>query len=190
MFALIRHGETDFNSQGRVQGHIDVPLNEQGRAQARELARELTGGPDRFAALYCSHLTRARETAEIIGEALDLSPIVDPRFAESARGEWEGLTWDEVERKRPGSVAAWLAAGPDFRFPGGESLQEHSDRVIEALTELRQKAHGPTLVACHGGTIRVALCHSRGVGLDHFHKFDVPNGAVVRFDDDLAEVNG
>src|SRR6185312_8770596 len=85
---LARHGETDANAEGRVQGTIDPPLNDRGREQARELAREAASLGLR--ALYTSHLRRARETADIVGAELGLEPRVDERFAESWRGEWEG----------------------------------------------------------------------------------------------------
>lgn len=181
MIALVRHGETDFNREPvRVQGHLDVPLNDRGREQAASLAQRLRGADERFAALYCSDLSRSGETASILGEALGLEPIIDPRFAESHRGDWQGLTWEEIKRDDPDGFAAWRAAGAGFRFPGGESLGEQMDRVVAALSDVRQAARLPALVACHGGTIRVALCQARGAGLDAFHDWDVPNGALVR----------
>ena len=85
---LARHGETDANAEGRVQGSLDPPLNERGREQARALAREAAGLG--IEALYTSQLRRARETAAIVSKALGLEPRVDERFAESFRGEWEG----------------------------------------------------------------------------------------------------
>lgn len=183
MIALVRHGETDYNREPvRVQGRIDVPLNERGRAQARELAARLRDleREERFAALYCSDLSRSRETATIIGDELGLEAAVDPRLAETDRGRWEGLTWQQIEREDAGGYAAWRAAGAGFRFPGGESLGEQMDRVIAALSDIRAAGRLPALVACHGGTIRVALCHAHRRGLDAFHDWDVPNGALVR----------
>lgn len=178
---LVRHGETDYNREPvRVQGRLDVPLNERGRAQAHELAGQLANGDERPEALFCSDLSRSRETAEILGAALAVEPIQDPRFSESDRGDWEGRTWAEVERDDPAGFAAWLAAGPEFRFPGGESLAEQQQRVVDALDDVRRTGRMPALVACHGGTIRVALCHANGVGLEAFHDWDVPNGAVIR----------
>ena len=181
MIALVRHGETDYNREPiRVQGRLDVPLNDRGRAQAHELAQRLSDDDERFAALYCSDLSRSRETAAILGAALGLEPLVDARFAESDRGDWEGRALAEIERDDPGTFAAWRAAGASFRFPGGESLAEQSQRVASALSDLQQAAQLPALVACHGGTIRVALCQASGRGLEAFHDWDVPNGALVR----------
>jgi broad specificity phosphatase PhoE len=178
---LVRHGETDYNREPvRVQGRLDVPLNDAGLAQAHAIAERLTkANPEPFQALYCSHLSRARETAEILGATLGLEPREDARFAESDRGEWEGRSWADIKHDDPDTYAAWRAAGADFRFPGGESLREQQQRVVAALDDVRG-AGLPAVVACHGGTIRVALCHAHGVGLEAFHDWDVPNGAVIR----------
>jgi broad specificity phosphatase PhoE len=151
---LARHGETDANAEGRVQGSIDEPLNERGREQARELAREVASLG--LEALYTSHLRRARETAEIVGAELGLEPRVDERFAESHRGEWEGRLIADIKAEDPDGYSGSLAVEPDFRFPGGESLEEHAARVEAGLADV---ARGPlpALVICHGGTIRRVL---------------------------------
>jgi broad specificity phosphatase PhoE len=179
LILLARHGQTDDNRPPlRFQGRTDTPLNDNGRAQAAELAQRLEHEP--LEALYTSDLIRARETAEIVGGAIGLEPVVDARFAESDRGEWEGRSFEEVERDDPAGFAAFQRAGEDFRFPGGESLREHMDRVIAALADVTQAGRLPALVVCHGGSIRVALCHTDERGLDAFWDWDVPNVALVR----------
>ena len=172
---LARHGETEANAEGRVQGWLDPPLNERGRAQARLLATEAR--PIGLHALYTSHLLRARQTAEIVGEAVGLEPRVDERFAESRRGDWEGRLLREIERQDPDGWAAWQRAGARFRFPGGESLGEHAARVQAALSDV---AAGPlpALVVCHGGSIRCALAARRADGLDGFSSIAVPNASL------------
>ncbi|MFL5821044.1 MAG: histidine phosphatase family protein [Solirubrobacteraceae bacterium] len=177
MILLARHGETDDNREPiRIQGSSDTPLNDTGRAQAAELAERVTARG--IAALYCSHLSRARETAEIVGERLGLEPLVDPRLAEADRGELEGRRWIDVARDDPELYAAWRTAGESFRFPGGESLGEQDARVRAALADIRQAGRLPALVVCHGGSIRVVLCRLNGRGLDAFHDWVVPNGAL------------
>jgi broad specificity phosphatase PhoE len=170
---LARHGETDANAEGRVQGTIDPPLNDRGREQARELAREASGLGLR--ALYTSQLRRARETADIIGAELGLVPRVDARFAESDRGEWEGRLAAEIKAEDPEAWAGSLAVETRFRFPGGESLEEHAARVEAGLAEV---ARGPlpALVVCHGGTIRRALAARRPEGLTDLA---VPNASLT-----------
>jgi broad specificity phosphatase PhoE len=130
--------------------------------------------------LYCSQLARARETAQIVGTALGLAPVVDERLAEGHRGVWEGRLFEEIEREEPEAYAAWRRAGEDFRFPGGESLREQSDRVEAALQDVARHAPHPAVVVCHGGSIRVALCRRDPRGLAAFHEWEIPNGAVVR----------
>jgi broad specificity phosphatase PhoE len=183
---LARHGETDDNLEPfRFQGFRDTPLNDTGRRQARELAGKVAGasGPthsgDGIASLWASDLSRARETAEIVGERIGLAPVLDARLREGARGRWEGHLMVDVERSEPELYAAWRRGGADFRFPEGESLLEHQQRVTEALAEIHAAAPLPALVVCHGGSIRVMLCAGDPRGLDAFHTFDVPNVAVV-----------
>lgn len=179
MILLARHGETDDNREPiRIQGFRDTPLNEAGRSQARELARRVEAG-HRVDALHSSDLSRARETAEIVGAHLGVAPRLDPRLREGNRGAWEGRYWYEIEEEDPDGYAAWRRAGSRFRFPDGESLGEHAARVLGALAEVARGGSGPALVVCHGGSIRAALCALDPRGLAAFHEPDIPNVALV-----------
>ena len=180
---LARHGQTDDNLAGDVfQGFRDTPLNATGREQAAVLAQrvqaELEADID---ALWCSDLSRARETAEIVGAALGLVPRLDPRLREGDRGDWEGRRFGEVAAADPQRYAAWLSAGPEFAFPGGESMLEHQDRVLAALADIAAAADPAraSLVVCHRGSIRVALCARDPRGLSAFHDHDVANTGLV-----------
>jgi probable phosphoglycerate mutase len=178
LILLARHGETDYNAPpARVQGRRDVPLNDRGREQARELARAAALEEPR--ALWSSQLSRARETAEIVGAEVGLEPTTDERLAESDRGSWEGRLLDEIARDEPELWAAWRRAGESFRFPGGESLTEHLRRVSEVLDEIAAGAL-PAMVVCHGGTIRCAFARTHPRGLDAFHELEVPNASIMR----------
>jgi probable phosphoglycerate mutase len=172
---LARHGETAANAEGRVQGSLDPPLTERGREQARELAEK--AAPLGLEALYTSQLARARETAEIVGAVIGLEPQVDPRFAESLRGEWEGRLSKEIEAEDPEGWAASLGIESDFRFPGGESLNEHGARIEAGLIDV-ERGPLPALVICHGGTIRRALSMRRPETLNDYEKVPVPNGSL------------
>ncbi|HEU4655908.1 MAG TPA: histidine phosphatase family protein [Capillimicrobium sp.] len=178
MILLARHGETPYNAERRFQGQGDVPLNERGVQQARELAELAKAEP--LAALYASPILRARQTAEIVAEAVGLEPRYDARFAEHDVGEWQDRLFDDVERDAPELWARWQAGGEDWRFPGGESLGEQQERVIAALVDVTQAGELPALVVCHRGVIRSALCHTRNENLDAYHRIAVPNGALVR----------
>ncbi len=187
MILLARHGETDDNRPPlRFQGWRDTPLNETGRAQARELAEQLAAREPAVASLWSSDLSRARETAEIVGARLGLEPELDKRLREGARGDWEGRLFADVAAAEPEPYAAWRRAGAGFRFPGGESLAEHQERVLAALAEIEQTGPSPALVVCHGGSIRAWLCLRDPRGLDAFHTFEVPNVALLEVADDEA----
>jgi len=175
---LARHGETDDNREPlRFQGWRDTPLNDTGRRQATELAErmadEAPGG------LWSSDLRRARETAEIVGRRLGLQVRLDRRLREAYRGRWEGRRFEDVAREEPELYAAWMRAGADWRFPGGESLLEQQERVLACVEDIRTCVQARPLAVCHGGSIRVVLCASDERGLDAFHTFRVPNASVV-----------
>lgn len=176
---LARHGETDDNIPPiRVQGFTDTPLNDTGRRQAAELAERIASEP--IASLWSSDLSRARETAEIVGKRIGMEPRLDPRLREANRGRWEGSRFIDIERDEPSLYAAWRRAGDSFRFPGGESLKEQLGRVLACLQDIHATGELPALVVCHGGSIRVVLCSRDPRGLAAFHDFEVPNVAVVR----------
>jgi broad specificity phosphatase PhoE len=175
---LARHGETNDNREPiRVQGFTDTPLNDTGRRQAAELADKIAADP--VASLWASDLSRARETAEIVGARIGLRPTLDARLREANRGRWEGQLFIDIEREEPDLYAAWRRAGDQFRFPGGESLLDQQQRVTAALQDIHGAGPLPALVVCHGGSIRVMLCARDPRGLDAFQEFDVPNVAVI-----------
>jgi probable phosphoglycerate mutase len=145
---LVRHGETDWNAEGRLQGHTDRPLNDHGRRQAHELAEELTG--EQLDAIYSSDLVRARETAEIVGERLGLPVMLDRGLREKNWGTWEGLT--PAERDAVELV--------------GESTEEHTARTLGALRRIAERhPDGRVLVVTHGGSLRRVQVEVLGVAL-------------------------
>ncbi len=175
---LARHGQTDDNVEPtRFQGWQDTPLNDTGRRQAAELAERVAA--DGIASLWSSDLSRARATAEIVGARIGVVPRLDQRLREGHRGRWEGHLMRDVAAAEPDLYATWRRAGPAFRFPDGESLLEHQERVLRALHAIHAGSPSPCLVVCHGGSIRVMLCLRDPRGLKAFHDFEVPNTAVV-----------
>ena len=177
MILLARHGETTANRERRFQGQLDVALNDTGREQARALARRLRADPP--VALYASPLSRARETAEIVGAELGIETRLDDRLKEVDVGAWQDRLKDDIEREEPEAWAAFRAAGERFRFPGGESLLEQQERVVGALVDITQRRDLPALVVCHRGVIRAALAHTHVRGLDTYHEWTVPNGELI-----------
>jgi probable phosphoglycerate mutase len=145
---LVRHGETDWNAAGRLQGHTDRPLSDYGREQALRLADEIAG--EQFDAIYASDLARARETAEIVGERLHLPVVLDPDLREKNWGTWEGLT--STERLDVELV--------------GESTEQHRRRMLAVLGRIAAKyPHGRILVVTHGGSMRRVQTEALGFAL-------------------------
>jgi broad specificity phosphatase PhoE len=177
---LVRHGETDWNRDGRWQGGSDTRLNELGREQARELAEQLDGTVD---VVYSSDLARAHETAEIVAAKLGLEVRVDPRLRERGFGSWEGLTMPEIEERFADSHRRWRdgeGAGAD----DAEPFEDFSARVNDFLADvLRLHPDEEVLVISHGGSIRVI--HALATGLDYVrdHRLipGVPNCSVAKY---------
>jgi alpha-ribazole phosphatase len=159
---LIRHGETDWNAASRFQGQYNVPLNPRGRQQAAALAERLVG--ETIQALYASDLQRAWETAQPIAAGAGLAATREPRCREMSFGDWEGLTYGDIERRNPDALRAWQADPSRFPPPQGETLTQVVNRVREAYGDLlrRHAAHTVALVA-HGGPLRLLLCLALGL---------------------------
>ena len=176
MIWLARHGQTAYNHERRFQGHLPVPLNDTGREQAHVLAA--SAAEREWAALWCSPLERAFETARIVGAAIGIEPRPDPRFAETDCGDWTDRTFAEVEAEDPEGFARFLSADPQFAFPGGESFAQQGERVQAGLADVRAGA-SPALVVCHRGVMRLALTHARAEPLS---AIDFPNAALVELE--------
>jgi probable phosphoglycerate mutase len=160
IFYLIRHGETDWNLEGRWQGHTDIPLNAIGRAQARRLASRLRTAGVRFNAIYSSDLQRAWETAQIVGAALHLAPQPLPALREIDVGGWSGLTRAAIAARDP-EIVARLESGEDVARGGGERFVDLYTRVVGAVERLAADHPGQTLALfTHGGPIRALLMHA------------------------------
>ena len=159
---LVRHGETLLNEQGRFQGHGDARLSERGRRQAAALARVLQH--EEIDAAYSSDLSRARQTAEIITAGRMSRMVSVPALREIAFGDWEGLTYAEIQQKDSDNLRRWErdpAANPP---PGGEGLEAIDQRVGSFLNRMRDRHPGATvLIATHGGPIRLIACRALGV---------------------------
>jgi probable phosphoglycerate mutase len=169
---LIRHGETDDNHNRIFQGQGGEGLNARGREQAARLAARLAG-PQRVKlhALYCSDLARARETADILGQALALSPVEEPGLREVDLGAWQGLDDDEVAIRFPDEWEAWKS-GRDIKRGGGESYAEVAARVAGTLDRLVEKHRGQVIgVVSHGAAIKVFVARVIGLPLERLRFF-------------------
>ncbi len=159
---LVRHGSIRRDDDlPRYVGQLDVPLSEEGRRQALELARRLRRAS--LGAVYCSDLSRAVETARIVGEAVELRPIARRELREVSLGQWEGCALQEIALRFP---AEFQARGQDFggfRPPGGESFVECGERVVAAFHEIVRTSRRDLLIVGHAGVNRLLLCHLLGM---------------------------
>lgn len=155
---LVRHGETDWNAAGRIQGHSDTPLNTMGREQAQRVAARLAREPLR--AIYASDLARAHQTATIIGQPLQLGVVTSPGLRERRYGVWEGLTWAEIQARYPEQLFERQARPMDFAPPGGETGNQLLARALADLQGIAHRHPGQMVaVVTHGGLCYVVLDH-------------------------------
>jgi len=157
---LIRHGQSTWNAEGRIQGWADPPLSEMGLDQAHRLARRLVAEGHDIAAIYSSPLLRARQTAEQLGQALGLPVQTDDRLKENNVGQLTGLTGPEVEQQFPEWIAARRASLEWIPAPEGEDRDHLASRAIGAMSDIVTRHAGQTVaVVSHGGTLGIYLAH-------------------------------
>ncbi len=172
----MRHGETEYNREGRWQGsESDPPLDDRGREQALAAARELAGVP--FDALYSSDLERAVETARILSDQLGAPVRILEGLRELSHGRWEGKTLEEILETWPEEYSE-LAADPwNVPRPGGDSYRDLGERVWPLLERLAERHEGRrVLLVTHGGPIRLVLCELTGTPLTERERLGVDNG--------------
>lgn len=148
---VMRHGETDWNAEFRMQGHRDIPLNAAGLAQAVAAAPSVAALQPEV--IVASDLARASVTADIVAKALNLPVRTDPRLRETSLGLWQGLTRDEVRAQWPGQWEEWRHRGARMSPPEGESRLRVSERAAEVVDELDTEEFGTALFVSHGGLI-------------------------------------
>ncbi len=155
---LIRHGETDWNLEGRYQGQSDIPLNANGMLQAKELAEMLRA--QHFDAIYSSDLLRARLTAEILARTTGAPLHVDPRLREINQGQWEGMLFSEIRQRYPELIAQRRNDPLSVIPPGGESIEQVRERVLAALKAI-VTAHpdGEVAIVSHGLALAIIKVH-------------------------------
>ena len=148
----VRHGETAWNRDTRIQGHLDIPLNERGLAQAARLGDALQHEP--VAAIYSSDLARARQTAEALAATTGAALKLDARLRERAFGRFEGLTWQEIAERWPEQSERWRRRDLDFAAEGGETLPVFYARCVSVVEELAAAHPGQTIaIVAHGGVM-------------------------------------
>jgi len=178
---LIRHGETEWNREGRMQGHIDIPLSQEGVTQALRLAERFAG--EAFDALVSSDLRRAFQTAERIAAGSGRPVLVDARLRERNLGVLQGLTREESARAYPEVYRRYEQGEAEFALPGGESQRAFFDRVIGALTEIARDHLGRRIVVVsHGGVLDALYRHASGGGPEGPRLVRLLNASINEFE--------
>lgn len=175
---LVRHGETPWNTERRIQGQIDIGLNQHGIRQARAAGQYLR--EEQASAIYASDLQRAWATAHALSEFSGLVAQARPALRERKYGVFEGLTYDEAKAAHPEVYRRFEAREPGFVFPGdGESLEQLSARVVGCLKEISAAHHGETvLLVTHGGVLDVVNRFVRDLPLVTPRDFMIPNAGL------------
>ena len=174
---LVRHGETEWNAERRIQGQIDIGLNAAGLRQAEAAGRWLKAAG--ISALYASDLKRAWATGQAIGQAVGVQPVPVPELRERRYGIIEGFTYAEAESRYPDGYAAFEGRNADYAFEHGESLKVMYERVTGKLKELAQRHLGESIVVVvHGGVLDVINRFVRGNPLEMPRDFLIPNAGI------------
>lgn len=171
---LVRHGETVWNAEGRIQGHLDVELSEKGKHQAVLLARRLADVP--LDAVYSSDLSRAWMTAELVANTHGLTVTRTELLREAMLGEWQGHTGAELISKFPDLYALYKADSVTNRPPGGERLEDVIDRCARFLDQIRRDhQEGNLLLVGHGGSVRGVICAALSLPPSYYRHFSLDN---------------
>lgn len=175
----VRHGETDWNAQTRIQGQIDIGLNAVGRDQAQRLGRALADA--RFDAVYASDLRRAADTARAVAERAGLPLRTEVSLRERAFGDFEGLTWAEVEQRHPEASRRWRERDASFGPPGGETLALFYERAVGALAAIAARHRGQHIaIVTHGGVLDALYRAATRIALDAPRTWQLGNASINR----------
>lgn len=180
---LIRHGETDWNAVRRLQGQLDIPLNEEGLRQAAALGAALSGEP--LDAIYSSDLSRAVATATPLAEAHGMAVRMDVGLRERCYGAFEGLLYGEIGARYPDAWRAFRAREVDARFPEGErsaeTLREFSTRCVDVVTRIASRHMGQRIaMVAHGGVLECVYRVAKDIGLLAPRDFEIRNASINR----------
>ncbi|HNS74087.1 MAG TPA: histidine phosphatase family protein [bacterium] len=176
----VRHGETDFNAERRMQGHLDVPLSETGRVQAQAAAARLAD--ESIDKIYSSDLQRALETARIIHDGREIELVTDLRLREFHMGTFQGMTLSEAREKHGDAWERFFIHDADFALPGGQSRNQKQVEIASFMEEVvRSQAGGRMLVVTHGGILIAMLRHVLGIPASHYFRVSIENTGIQRF---------
>ena len=179
---LVRHGETAWNADGRLQGHLDIALNDTGREQARRLALALMDEREPIDIIYSSDLARALQTAQAVADATGAPLIATPALRERHFGAFQGRRFADIAAELPEQAERWRRRDPDWAPPqGGESLLQFQERITQAVSALAAKNIGKHVALfTHGGVLDLLYRAATGLGLQDARTWRLDNAAINR----------
>ena len=174
---LVRHGETEWNAKNKIQGNMDIELNDKGLKQAEFVADRLSN--ENIDIIYSSRLKRAKTTAQIIADSMQLSVNELDEFREIGLGPWEGLTMNEINEKYTEHYKFYREKPSNFNMPGAETFLQVTERFCSAInTIISQNKDKKIVIVSHGAAIKAAIISILGMDIDYYNKFRVDNASI------------
>ncbi|CUU48989.1 histidine phosphatase family protein [Clostridium beijerinckii] len=182
---LIRHGQTDWNLKGKIQGSCDIELNDIGIKQAEELSNKILEEGYKFSKIYSSLQRRAAKTAEILSHATNIDYILIKGLEEMNLGKWEGLSWTEVKEKYPIEYGKWYINRKYTKTPMGESYQDLLERVLPVMHKIINENSEDVLIVTHSAVIMSIQCYLANTPFEEMIKFKTDNTSITEIDSKL-----
>lgn len=184
---LCRHGESEYNAKGIIQGHIDTYLTPKGIVQARLTGEYLKNF--NIQKIYTSDLRRAYQTATIIGDVLGIEPLADERIREMNFGQWEGRCYDEIFLSNKEEWEKWLKNPVAYPLPSQEEFHIFEERIKDFLNEIKKQKEERVLIVAHGGSIQGMICIETGIGLENIWALRHTNTGISLLEYDNTHIN-
>ena len=186
---FIRHGQTDWNVQGKIQGSYDSELNATGIEQAMSLSEKLFNLNYKFSKIYSSPQKRALKTAEILSKSSNVDYISVKDLQEMNMGKWEGLSWREVEENYPNEYKEWHLNRRYTKTPEGESYQDMLERVLKAIHKIINENNENVVIVSHSAVIMCLQCYVTNTPFNEMLKFKTKNATITEIDSNLFNSN-
>lgn len=179
---FIRHGQTDWNMQGNIQGSYDSELNDIGIRQAKELSEKVIEDNYKLSKIYTSQQKRAIKTAQILSEVINIDCTPIEGLEEMNLGQWEGLSWAEVKEKFPNEYGEWYANRRYTKSPKGESYQDVIERVLPVIHKIIEKNDNNVAIVTHSAVIMCIQCYLTDTPFEEMMRFKTDNTAIIELD--------
>lgn len=185
---FVRHGQTDWNVQGKIQGSYDSELNSTGINQAMKLSEKLLSLNYKFSKIYSSPQKRALKTAEILSKSSNVDYVLMKDLQEMNMGKWEGLSWKEVEEKYPTEYKKWYLNRRYTKTPDGESYENMLERVLKSIDKIINENTHDVVIVSHSAVIMCLQCYVTNTPFNEMLKFKTKNANITEIDSSLFNI--